>query len=424
MTTTLELLRDNFTRRVDIQGELREVDEAATQEQRAYSEQEEQRIAELRTELEAIDGRIAANLQMELRTEQLTGGVDQLLGAMLERESGNVVDLRSVGERFADGNAYAEWANAGARGTFAHDLSGLDLRAVTDTTTGAASAGAFVVNQMLPRMARSFLDRRVYLSDLLDRIPVSTPAVEYVQDISPLADLANKAVEVTEGSAKPQAGITTQLNTETIATIAAWANITRQAAADVPMIQGYLDGRLRYSLKRRLDSQIINGNGTAPNIRGLLNRSGILTYAPGAAEQRAISIRKGITLMENAESVPEIVVLNPSDAETFDLTNSAAAGLHAVDWSADGRGGFQQSPSRTAWGLVQVHSTAITAGTAMLLDPLAVSILDRMTPTAYMTDSHASNFTANILTLLLELRAGLALFAPAGVAVITFNGTT
>ncbi len=39
-----------------------------------------------------------------------------------------------------------------------------------------------------------------------------------------------------------------------------------------------------------------------------------------------------------------------------------------------------------------------------------------------MTDSHASNFTSNILTLLLELRAGLALFDSVGVAKITFNG--
>jgi hypothetical protein len=60
----------------------------------------------------------------------------------------------------------------------------------------------------------------------------------YVQDKTPLADMANKAVEVTEGSAKPQAGITTAVVTEPIATIAAWANLTRQVAADVPQIQG------------------------------------------------------------------------------------------------------------------------------------------------------------------------------------------
>ena len=68
--------------------------------------------------------------------------------------------------------------------------------------------------------------------------------------------------------------------------------------------------------------------------------------------------------------------------------------------------------------------TAIASGTAALIDPMAVAILDEMAPRAYLTDSHASNFTSNILTLLLELDAGLALFDPAGVLKVTFNGTT
>ena len=50
-----------------------------------------------------------------------------------------------------------------------------------------------------------------------------------------------------------------------------------------------------------------------------------------------------------------------------------------------------------------------------------VAVLDRQQVTAYMTDSHASNFTSNILTLLLEARLGLAVFDPAGVCSVTFD---
>ncbi len=121
--------------------------------------------------------------------------------------------------------------------------------------------------------------------------------------------------------------------------------------------------------------------------------------------------------MEDAESVPEIIVLNPADAELFDLSNSTTAGLHAtMDLAVP--------PPRTAWGLTQVHSTAIASGTALLIDPMAVAVLDRQMVTAYMTDAHASNFVSNILTLLLEARLGLALFDPSGVCKVTFNGTT
>lgn len=419
MPSTLELMRDNFARRTEIQGELRQIDEAADTDTRDYSEDETARIGELRSELETIDGRISANLEIEVRSQDIASGMEHLAGVMLDRDSGDVVDTRSIGERFTSADGYAQWAGQ-AHGSFAVDMPGLDFRAVVDTSTGATSGGAFIVPTMLPRVAQSFLDRRVYLSDLLPRIGVSTGSVEYVQDTSPLADMANKAVEVTEGSAKPQAGLTLSVVIEPIATVAAWANITRQIAADLPQIQGYLDGRLRYSLKRRLDLQMINGDGILPNIKGLKNRTGILTYAPGGAEERAISIRHAITLMEQAEAVPEIIAINPADAEIFDLTHYAAAGLHATN---DFTGGVTNPPSRTAWGMTQVHSNAVTSGTCLLIDPMAVSILDRMQPTAYMTDSHASNFTANILTLLLELRAGLAVFAPNGIELVTFNGT-
>jgi hypothetical protein len=50
-------------------------------------------------------------------------------------------------------------------------------------------------------------------------------------------------------------------------------------------------------------------------------------------------------------------------------------------------------------------------------------VFDRQQVTAYMTDSHASNFTSNILTLLLEARLGLGVFDPSGVLKCTFNGT-
>lgn len=413
--TAIDAIRANFTRRTDIQGELRQIDEAADAESRAYTEDENARITELRSELGQIDDRVTSMLEIEARGARIESSAAELLGAYLDRDSGDVHDTRSIGARFVGADGYSDWASQ-ARGQFSVPMPGVDFRAVTDTTTGSTSGGPFIDTQRLPRVAQKFLDRRVYLLDLLPSIPVSSGSVEIVSDDSPLADLADKAAETTEGSAKPQAGITTSLAVEPIATVAHWVNLSRQVASDAPQIQGYLDTRLRYGLKRRADAQAINGNGTPPNLKGLLSRSGILSYAPASAEARSTSIRHAITVMEQAESVPEIVVLNPADAELFDLTNATTAGLHSAQNLTDG-------PTRTAWGLTQVHSTAIASGTAMLLDPLTVAVLDRMQATAYMTDSHASNFTSNLLTLLLEMRVGLALFAPAGVCKVTFNGT-
>ena len=418
MTTHLELVRANYSRRADIQGELRQIDEAATTDERGYTEDEQSRIDALRSELGAVDDRISANLEIELRSKEIDGSIGGLLNALVDRDSGEVIDRRTLGEKFAESDGLDSWIKAGARGNSPAMSQNIDFRnAVSTTTTATTSGGAFVDPDRLSRVGADFLDRRTFLLDLLPHIPISTGTVEYVQDKSPLADLADKPAETTESTgSKPQAGITMAVVTEAAATIAAWVNITRQVAEDSPQVVGYIDGRLRYALKRRADSQAINGNGTAPNLSGLLDRSGINAYTATGPETGAVSIRKAITLMEADEAVPEIIVLNPADAENFDLTNVASNGLHAVP-NVAGPG------ATTAWGLTQVRSTAIASGTAMLVDPMAVAVLDRQMISAYMTDSHASQFINNILTLLLETRLGLALFDPAGVCSVTFDYT-
>jgi HK97 family phage major capsid protein len=421
----LDLVRANNRRRMDIQQELRSIDEATivsadTNEVRAYTEDEATRIAELRSEQETINDRITAQLEIEQRSAEINSGIDSMLGSMLDRQGDELVDSRSIGQRFTD-EEYRSWAGQGARGKFYVDMPGMELRAVTDTTLGGAGSGGTLTRpQRLTRVGQDFLDRRTYLMDELPTINVTQGNIEYVQDKTPLADLANAAREVAESGTKPQAGVTFQVVSESAAVIAEWVNMTRQVVADVPQIQSYLDGRLRYGLKRRADAQIIAGTGVSPNLLGLQNRSGIITYAPGGAEARYKSIRRAIRLGEDVESVYELIVMNPADAEIFDLSNDTTAGLHAVNAFT---GGLADAGARSAWGLRQVRSTAIASGTALLIDPTAVAIFDRQQVQAYMTDSHASNFTSNILTLLLEVRLGLGVFNPVGVAKVTFNGT-
>lgn len=412
---TIDIVRANFTARQDIQKQLLEIDEKCTTEKRSYTDDEAGLIEEKRSELKAIDERIQANLEQENRSQAIDSGLDRFLGVVADRDRANVVDTRSAGERVAESDEYRSWADAGAHGHLPHiTMKGLDLRSVTDVTTATTSGGAFINPQRLTRVGQDFQDRRTYLMDLLPVIPISGP-IEYVQDKSPLADMANKAVEVAEASAKPQAGPTLEVVSENGAVIAAWVNITRQTLADAREVAAYLNGRLRYSLKRRTDAQIINGDGNSPNLSGLLDRSGINTYtAPSGSEAAYISIRKGITEMEKNEAVGEIVVLNPVDAENFDLSNSAAAGIHAVP-------NLAVSPPASAWGLQRVTSTAIASGTALIIDPMSVAVLDREQPTVYTTDSHGTNFTSNIVTMLLECRVGLAVFEPTGICKVTFD---
>lgn len=407
-TTHLELVRTNFARRSDIQGELREIDEAATNDKRKYTEEETARIDEIRSELSDIDARIQRNLELELRTEAIEGGIGQLLGAMVDRDSGDVVDTRTIGEIYTESDEFRDYAERGGpRGQCPQVTVEREIRTVTTLDT----AGALVQPQRLGRFGRDILDRRVFLADLLPTIPLGVGAAEIVSDVTPEADI--EAASAAEGSTKKQSGVTFDVVMEPTPTVAHWHDVTRQVAADATQVMAYLDGRLRYGLRRKFDNLLVNGAG-GTDIVGLLNRPNINTVAPSSAQDQAVTIRKAITELELSDAVPEIVVLNPIDAEAFDLSNYDDNGLHAVP-------NLTVAGSSTAWGMRMVKSNALAAGTALLIDPMAVAILDRQQASAYMTDSDGEKFKKNIITILLELRAGLGVFEAPGICEVTFN---
>lgn len=317
---------------------------------------------------------------------------------------------------FLRSDEFGAFSSRGMRGQASFSLDGMSLRSLVDNTTSTSGA-AFTQPALQSQVPLAVPDRQLRLIDLLPHGTTTDNSIIYIQDTT-TSVAGDTAAETAEGVLKPESTETFVRVTDPVQTIPAFMNITRQAADDHQQLMSYLQGRLTYRVWRRLDNQVINGDGTGANLLGLLNRSGILTYAPGTAEARVFSIRKGETLAQQNEQEPSIVVLNPSDMEKFDLTVASGSGEFLT------QSGARMTPPPTAWGMRAVWSNAIAAGTAMLIDPTVAMLWDRRQPTVYLTDSHASNFTSNILTLLVEARAAISLFQPKGVVKITFNGTT
>jgi HK97 family phage major capsid protein len=303
---------------------------------------------------------------------------------------------------------------AGGHGRAAIDVPELTVRSLIDNQ--ATSGGAFQNPSRPATIPQTYADRIPRVADLLDRQTTGDNTVEYVRDTT-AAGAGGAAAETSEGSAKPETTYTFEVVTDSVRTVAHWLNITRQTLADNQQLEGYFRGRLTYGLLYRLDGQILNGNGSAPNLRGILNTSGINTYAPSSPEARVISIRKAITQVQQDEYAASGVVLNPADWELVEL-------------STDDNGSFRVSPNvqnamgPRIWGLAVVPSTAIASGTGLVGDfRMGATLWDRQQAQVFITDSHASNFTSNILTMLAELRVALSVWRPSCFCKITFNGT-
>jgi HK97 family phage major capsid protein len=103
----------------------------------------------------------------------------------------------------------------------------------------------------------------------------------------------------------------------------------------------------------------VNGNGTPPNLRGILNTSGILTQARGAdAEHEAIY--KAITAIRNQNSPfePDAIVLHPLNFQTIRLAKDANGELLTAPV-------VESDPDRL-WGLPVVTTRAIAQGTGLV----------------------------------------------------------
>ena len=246
------------------------------------------------------------------------------------------------------------------------------------------------------------LQRPLTLLDLIPSAPMTGSNIPYTQESGTFTD----AAETAEGAAKPEAGVT-YTDAESIArVVAAWMKLPKPALADVPALRGIIDQRLRYLVLRRLEGQILSGNGTAPNLRGILNTSGIGAVAYNAAELIADQILTGITTVLLADAMADGVILHPLD--WMSVLKAKAAG----DGHYYSGGPFSMTP-QVIWGVPLIPSLAIPVGHALPGDfSIGVQLFVREGIQVLFSDSDGTDFRENRVTLLGEGRFALPVWRP------------
>lgn len=223
------------------------------------------------------------------------------------------------------------------------------------------------------------------------------------------------AAETAEGLAKPEDGITYTDANAPVQTIAAWQKIRKQALSDFAAIQSIIDTRLRYSVMRRLETQILAGNGSGSNLTGILITAGIGSVAFSSTVPFAELILTGITNVYLAGAEASGIVLNPIDWQTA-LTQkaqfTASAGVTGGSGEYVGGGPFQVTP-QIMWGVPLVPSPALAQGTGLVADwALGATLLIREGVQVLLSDSDQDDFIKNRVTMLGEMRAALPVWRP------------
>jgi hypothetical protein len=223
------------------------------------------------------------------------------------------------------------------------------------------------------------------------------------------------AAETAEGVAKPEDGTTFTDANAPVQTIAAWQKIRKQALSDYAAIQSMVDGRLRYSVMRRLETQILIGDGSGSNLTGILNTSGIGSVAFDATIPFAELVLTGITNVYLAGAEATGIVLNPIDWQTALVQKAkftASAGVQGGSGEYVGGGPFANTP-QIMWGVPLVPSPALAQGTGLVADwQIGAQLLIREGVQVLLSDSDQDDFIKNRITMLGEMRAALPVWRP------------
>lgn len=288
---------------------------------------------------------------------------------------------------------------------FRHELPDLDLKAMLKTTmTTAAGWAPDIVREptMIP-----FATRPLELLDFIQTSPTKQTAVTFMEETT----FTNAAAERNEAAAKAESALALTERTSNVRSIATNLPVTDEQLEDVDGIDAYLQQRMPFFLRQRLEGQILVGDGIAPNLKGLLNTAGIQTQAKGADPTPDAIYKAMVLVRTTGMAVPDAVVMNPLDWQDVRLLRTAD-GIYI--WGSPSDAG----PERI-WGLPVLQVQAETQNTAIVGAFQMFCALRVKKGVTVERGFINDDFTKDITRLRAEMRAAFVVYRPAAFCSVT-----
>jgi HK97 family phage major capsid protein len=383
----------------------------AEDESRAMSEAELEALDKIAKQGQDIQGKIArlkGSDAMRDRLQAMTG----------EQRVVRATDMRTMGQQFVESDEYrgffpkqlhrtsASWRSPSIE-LYDHIHGGLHA---TTLTTDPASGGKLISPQVLPGI-QPLLFRPNVVADLLASGTTDSNAIQYMVEKT----FTNNAAAVLEGAAKPESAMTFDATADLVRKLAHWLPVTEEMLEDVPQIRSYIDARLRLGVQIEEDDQLLNGDGIAPNLLGLMNRVGLTpAYArvDPMTNAEALFIQTMI-IYGTSFIMPTGYVVNPINWASVVLMKTSTGEYLAG-------GPFSPLPAQTLWGISVAVTPAIVANTALVgAFKTAAQVFRKGGIRVEASNSHQDYFIKNLVAIRAEERLALAVYRPQAIGKVT-----
>lgn len=247
--------------------------------------------------------------------------------------------------------------------------------------------------------------------EFLESLPSATTdqvAVVYMEETS----YTNAAAETAEAGAYAEATLALTQRSSPVRKITVYLTVTDEQLEDVEYAEQYVNQRLQFMLKQRLEKQILTGDATGSNLQGLNTWGSIQTQAKGA-DTGPEAIFKAMTLvMTTGASLPSHIIMNPLDWQNIRLLKDSTGNYIWGPPSAQG--------VETLWGLGVTKSQQQTAGQALVGDLTNhYQIVTKRGIEVQITNSHDVYFINGKQAIRADFRVASVLFRPVALCKVT-----
>jgi HK97 family phage major capsid protein len=378
-----------------------DINELAKSEARDLTTEEEASVAAFITEIESLDAKIEAGVKSAATAARLSG-LSAKGDDMIQTKSAPKA-AKSLGE-----HAARELDVEGFK-------SGKVARSASTEYTKAAGDTTLVGNTTVVDVDRNPVGatrERLTVADLLGAGQVSGNAITYFVELARQGDIN----AVAEGNLKAKVTYTYDEVTEKLSKIAGLTDVSDEMLEDLPFITSMINGNLVADLLLAEEQQLLNGDGTGANVKGLTKRSGVLTEASASKADNVDAIFRGDTKVSIATGRQVTGrIMHPVDYEALRLAKNANDDYY-------GGGPFATGPAvRDVWGVPTVVTTAIAQGTVLSGAFNTATVLRKGGVKVDISRDNRDNFETNKATFRAEERLGLMVPKPGALVLVTLS---
>lgn len=306
-------------------------------------------------------------------------------------------ERKSIGQMFIESAAYKNRVPSQNSQVSTFDV---ELKTLFETGAGWAPE-TFRTGTLV-----DYQTRPVQVTDVIPSGRTTQAAIVYMEETT----FTNAAAETSEGAVYAAAALALTERTNTVRKIAVYLPVTDEQLDDVAQAETYVNQRLGFMVRQRLDGQILTGDGVAPNLLGLNNVVSIQTQAKGT-DPTPDAIYKAMTLVRvTGRSNPNVIIMHPNDWQAIRL-------LRTVDgvyiWGSPADPGVER-----IWGLPVVLSDGQTENTALVFDTSYTQLFERK-GLEVMIGYNDTDFIYGKRTVRADMRAALVAYRPDAICTVT-----